>query len=252
MSLALPGVIVLIIVSSPFAGRFAAAFVFASLSEELPLRHRFHCTDCGQPLKGAGLVPFAWLVSPAACRSCRAPIPRLYPALELAFFAAALWASRIEPPQLILPGILLGWISIVLFAFDVIDFVLPDILTYSLLLSGLALAAGQGSGAIVESAAGAFAGGASLLLVKCLYRLVAKRDGLGLGDVKLFAAAGAWVGIEGLPQVLLIASLLGLIFAAVFLRAPWKAMPMEKVPFGAGLCVALWVTWIWSPPLPPA
>ena len=140
----------------------------------------------------------------------------------------------------------LGWTLILLCAFDIMAFVLPDFLTYALAVGGLGLAAIGGTGAALESAAGFIAGGASLLLVKHIYRLVAKRDGLGLGDVKLFAAAGAWVGCEGLPQVLLIASLLGLSLAVIFSSGPMKDFLIKKIPFGAALCAALWITWIWE------
>ena len=68
-----------------------------------------------------------------------------------------------------------------------------------------------------------------------------------MGDVKLFAAAGAWVGVEGLPQILLIASALGLIFAARYLRAAREGFMLERIPFGAGLCVAFWITWTCGP-----
>jgi leader peptidase (prepilin peptidase)/N-methyltransferase len=108
----------------------------------------------------------------------------------------------------------------------------------------------SGADAALESAAGASTGAFALLLAKYSYRFLTKRDGLGMGDVKLFAAAGAWVGPAGLPQTLLIGSLLGLIYAAAHLRRPGESMALAKVPFGAGLCLALWVTWVFGQVLP--
>ena len=169
-----------------------------------------------------------------------------YSAMSLSFLGAALWSSQLRPDELIFPGLLLGWSLIVLFAFDIVHFVLPDFLTYSLLAAGVAFSARQDMDAALESAAGAFTGGLSLLCVKLLYRQITKRDGLGLGDVKLFAAAGAWVGIAGLPQVLLIASGLGLLASLAYLRRE-NGFLLSKIPFGIGLCPAIWITWIWGP-----
>jgi leader peptidase (prepilin peptidase)/N-methyltransferase len=167
----------------------------------------------------------------------------VYPAVELAFLATALSASQIEEAGLVLPGIFLGWVLIALFAFDVTAFVLPNVLTYPLLLCGLGLSLASGREAALESTIGAAAGAASLLLVKRCYRILKGREGLGMGDVKLFAAAGAWVSIQGLPQTLLIASLLGLVYAGFYLRGSGRNFALERVPFGAGLCVGLWLTW---------
>jgi leader peptidase (prepilin peptidase)/N-methyltransferase len=141
----------------------------------------------------------------------------------------------------------LGWTLVLLIAFDVLAFVLPNALTMSLGAGGLLLAMVEGLGELQESALGLIAGGASLLIVSLVYKHFRGREGLGLGDVKLFAAAGAWVKLDGLPSVLLIGSFLGLLYALVaFRRALADAAP-QKVPLGAGLCVGFWLTWIYGP-----
>jgi leader peptidase (prepilin peptidase)/N-methyltransferase len=236
--------IILAVIASPFIGCFAATAVRLNLTGAPLLLGRSRCGQCGQRLELRDLIPvFSWLFALGHCRYCRKPIPLLYPAAEFAFFATALWASQNEDPALILPGILLGWALITLFAFDVTAFVLPNVLTYLVLLGGIALSLTGGREAALESTIGATAGAASLLLVKWCYRLLKGREGLGMGDVKLFAAAGAWVGAEGLPQTLLIASLAGLLYAGFYLRGISRAVALERVPFGAGLCLGLWLTW---------
>ena len=141
MSPVFQAAIVMAILVSPFAGCFAAALVRASLAGAPVLR----CRSCGYKLKGGGLIPlFSLSLGMGACHKCRAPISLLYPGTGAAFLAAALWASRIGPLDLILPGMLLGWALIVLFLYDVTAFVLPNVLTYSLLVSGLGLAAATG------------------------------------------------------------------------------------------------------------
>ena len=66
---------------------------------------------------------------------------------------------------------------------------------------------------------------------------------LVLGDVKLFAAAGAWVGWQGLPSVLLIGAATGLAAALILGRA----RPDQPVAFGPYLALGLWITWLYGP-----
>jgi leader peptidase (prepilin peptidase) / N-methyltransferase len=62
-------------------------------------------------------------------------------------------------------------------------------------------------------------------------------EGLGLGDAKLFGAAGAWLGWQALPTVLLIGSVGGLVFALIRGRT-------DRVAFGPWLALGLWVMWV--------
>jgi leader peptidase (prepilin peptidase) / N-methyltransferase len=248
-SLASRSAIAIAVIASPIAGRFAAAFIRSCLTGQSLLTGCSLCAECHSKL-GRRDFMFSRLFSFGACRRCQTPIPLIYPALELAFFAAALWASQLDETSQFLPAIILGWTLITLFTFDAISFVLPDFLTYSLIIVGLIVSLNHSGDAALKNLAAACGGALCLLLVKYAYLIAAKRDGLGMGDVKLFAASGAWVGPEGLPQVLLAASLLGLIYVGVCFRGPAKAVAQAKVPFGAGLCVALWVTWIFGPVLP--
>ncbi len=82
---------------------------------------------------------------------------------------------------------------------------------------------------------------AALRGVGALYRWVRGRDGLGEGDAKLLAAIGAWVGLEGLPTVLLGAALTGLLWA-LWLRLRGAALTATTaLPFGPFLALAGWV-----------
>ena len=73
------------------------------------------------------------------------------------------------------------------------------------------------------------------------------REGIGLGDAKLMAAAGAWVSWEGLPSVLLVATLGGLTSALLQrFRKGW-IRATDRVAFGAFLCVGIWLVWLYGP-----
>jgi leader peptidase (prepilin peptidase)/N-methyltransferase len=119
--------------------------------------------------------------------------------------------------------------------------VLPDGLTLPLIPVGLGLAWLQPP-ALTARLIGAVAGYLGLAGLAALYRRWRGRDGLGLGDAKLLAAAGAWVGWQALPSVLLIGAALGLAWAlARRLRAD------QPLPFGPFLAIGFWLVWCFGP-----
>lgn len=240
-----------VIVAAPFVGSFGANAVRRSLEGKGFLVGRSCCDACGRQLGFRELVPIlSWLLQIGRCRHCSAPITRLYTVVEAAFLLTALWSlwsAQTYADHMFLPTAVLGWTLVILIAFDLLAFILPNALTLSLGAGGLLLAMGEGFGQFQESALGLIAGGTSLLVVSFLYKHFRGREGLGMGDVKLFAAAGAWVKLDGLPSVLLIGSMLGLLYALFVLRRAHADAALEKVPLGAGLCVGFWLTWIYGP-----
>lgn len=102
--------------------------------------------------------------------------------------------------------VLLALALATLSAFDLLFYRLPDALTFPLILAGLFLSTRSGIDALWWSAASA--GIAFLLLagIASAYHSLRGRAGLGLGDAKLLAASGAWLGVEALPSLLLIAT----------------------------------------------
>ena len=133
------------IVAAPFVGCFGANAVRRSLEGKSFLFVRSCCDACGRQLEFRDLVPIlSWLLQAGRCRHCSAPITRLYPAVEAAFLLMALWSAHTSPDQMFLPTVALGWTLVILVAFDVLAFILPNALTMSLGAGGLLLAMGEG------------------------------------------------------------------------------------------------------------
>ena len=118
---------------------------------------------------------------------------------------------------------------------------LPDWLTLPLTAAGL-LVAWRG-GAPADAAIGAALGFVFFETVAFGYRRLRGREGLGGGDAKLAAAAGAWVGWQGLPSVVLLAAATALAVALVRRRFGGT----ESVPFGAYLAPAILLVWLTGP-----
>lgn len=115
---------------------------------------------------------------------------------------------------------------------------IPDPLNALLIVSGLA-ANWLLERSLWDAVIGAAAGYCVIVTANLLYRRLRGRDGIGMGDAKMLAGAGAWVGWMFLPFVLLAASLLGIGYALA--RGLKRTTHMPFGPFiGAGL-VAVWI-----------
>lgn len=155
----------------------------------------------------------------------------------------------IGSPADVLPGAVLSfglaWASMV----DIDRFILPDVLTLGLVVVGLGAALNDGLLAAQSRVIGAAAGYCVLALVAGVYQRLRGRSGLGMGDAKLLAVAGAWLGWTALPAVLLMASLgcLALVGFAAVLRG--SKMPSGPIPFGPYLAAAIWMLFLLAPPV---
>jgi leader peptidase (prepilin peptidase)/N-methyltransferase len=201
---------------------------------------RSRCDGCGATLGVAELVPLlAFLVQRGRCRRCGAAIDRRHPAIEAAaalIGAAALLAVP-GPPGL--AGALLGWMLLALFVLDLEHYWLPDALTLPLLALGLLLGPAPFEARLLAAALG----GGAMLAVLLGFRALSGRDGMGLGDVKLTAALGAWLSPERLPTLILLAALMGLALAALLGWRRGRAAA-RRVPFGACLAAAGFALWL--------
>ena len=133
--------------------------------------------------------------------------------------------------------ILLG-LLIALSVIDLKTFRLPNVLTFSLIGSGL-IQAWLVSGELQSKIIGAIAGYSIFVAVELVFKHIRGKDGLGRGDAKLLAGGGAWVGWAGLPFIVLIGSGMGLV-AALF---P-SIRKTGKVPFGPFLALGILIVWI--------
>jgi leader peptidase (prepilin peptidase)/N-methyltransferase len=134
-------------------------------------------------------------------------------------------------------------------AIDARRFMIPDALSLpaiplGLLASGALLDPLQDDLVILDHLIGAGLGGAGFWLVREAYWRLRQREGLGLGDVKLAAAAGAWVGWEHLPEAVLLAAAAALGVAVGLALVARRALSgRERIPFGAFLAPAIWAVW---------
>jgi leader peptidase (prepilin peptidase)/N-methyltransferase len=236
------------VLASPFIGSFLGVLV-TRLADGRPVAGgRSVCDQCGHKLGLLDLIPIAsGLALRGRCRHCGATITALPLVTELGAVLVAVWAASVSDGLALWAGCCLGWALLALAAIDFRDGILPDVLTLPLILAGVAATTFLAPWELVDSAIGAIVGFAIFALIRWLYRRLRGREGLGLGDAKLLAAAGAWVTWNGLPSVVLIAAAAGL---ALALATSWRGERLaldQRLPFGPALCLGTWLVWLYGP-----
>lgn len=160
--------------------------------------------------------------------------------------APLLWRPE-ATTDLLAASLILAVALAALSAIDLHAYRLPDVLTLPLAGLGLLVSGWSGTMPLWWSALSAVLAFMLLAGIAAAYRHVRGRAGLGLGDAKLVAASGAWLGLEALPTVLLWATASALICA---LAASWRGRPVTgatRLPFGPFLAFATWLVWLYGP-----
>ena len=229
---------------SPFIGSFLGVVI-----RRLPLGRpiasgRSACEGCGRALPARDLVPLvSFVLLRGRCRFCRAGIARFHPGIELAAIAVAAWATLVDPGVELLvlwANCALGWSLLALAWIDWDHLRLPDALTLPLLALGLFATWALDPEAATDHAAAAALAYLAFRSVALAYRLLRGQEGLGQGDAKLLAASGAWVGLIGLPSVVLGAALIALA-ATLVQRLRRRSAADTPIPFGPYLALATWL-----------
>jgi leader peptidase (prepilin peptidase)/N-methyltransferase len=200
-------------------GSFLNTLIVRAPTEEGILRPGPHCIDCEARLGLADLVPVvSWLRTRGRCRHCGAPVPVGYPLVEVANVvlwgvAAARFGATWDLP------VYLAVFSVLL-ALSVIDlelYLLPNRITYPAIVASLVavpvlsvVLRHDPALAIRSAYLGGLGYAGFLLVVLLLWELVVRREGMGMGDVKLAILLGIWVG-----WIHLVLVLYALVFACV-------------------------------------
>jgi leader peptidase (prepilin peptidase)/N-methyltransferase len=235
-----PGGLPLLVMAFAFGaciGSFLNVCIYRLPADESVVRPGSRCPRCGTAISWYDNVPLvSWLLLGARCRTCRARIPARYPLVEAMAGALAVLA-------LVRLGLTAH--AAVAFAFTaallLITFVdvdhrfIPDEVSLPGILVGLAVSFLPGGTTPLDSAIGAAVGGGVLWLVAWSYQRLAGIEGMGLGDVKLLAMMGAFLGWQAIPTILIVASITGSIvgFGLIMARSRTRLGRVART-FGPG------------------
>jgi leader peptidase (prepilin peptidase) / N-methyltransferase len=197
-----------------------------------------HCMACNRRLSWFENIPVvAWLALRGRCRTCRTKIAVVYPAVEAFTGIMFTWAAwHYGPGWLLASRLLLGCMLIVLFFIDLQHQILPNVITLPGVAAGFILSFVAPPG-WVDSLIGLLAGGLILYAVAELYVRLRRIEGLGMGDVKMLALIGAFLGWKLMLLTLTAASVLGAAVGLGLIVSGSGGMK-SKLPFGTFLAVA--------------
>jgi leader peptidase (prepilin peptidase)/N-methyltransferase len=224
--------------------------VIYRLPRELNLsRPPSSCPGCGARIKPYDNIPvLSYILLGGKCRTCGRKISPVYPAVEaltglgfvlvylntgrtlgLEFFADCVFTCAL---------IALGFI-------DAYHQVLPDAITMPGLVLALVYAFFRDDLTFRGALLGAVVGAGFLLLVYGAYRLIRKKEGLGMGDVTMLLMVGAYLGLMRTLLVLIVASFVGA-FVGIYLVLRRGKDFQFALPFGTFLAPAAFVAMLWG------
>ncbi len=205
----------------------------------------------------------SWVLLRGRCRECHEPISRRYPTVEL--LSGALWVAagvHFGMTAQAVWAIVMFYLLLLLAFIDLDTMRLPNPLVGGLFACGLIGAAfSQVSGVaavplvplgtgllsypLAVSVLGALASAGVALAIAGGYALMRKREGFGMGDVKLLGAIGVYLGLYGM-LVLFVGSIIGALYGVFASRRTGGSLAF-KFPFGPFLALAAVIVTIWGP-----
>jgi leader peptidase (prepilin peptidase)/N-methyltransferase len=223
-------------------GSFATVVAHRVPRRESFVAGRSRCPHCGGTIAAYDNIPIvSWLLLRGRCRNCDAAIPARYPLTELgmaALFAATVLILGTDDVTELVLGLALCALLVVITLTDLERRVIPNTVLLTGALVAVAVAAiGDPSSLPDRAIAGAAAGG-GLFLVALLYP-----RGMGMGDVKLAAVMGLYLGSSVAPALIIGFAAGALVGLALIARRGAEARK-QAVPFGPFLALggvlALW------------
>ena len=195
------------------------------------------CTSCSRPLSWFENIPvLSWVALRGRCRTCGTAIPVVYPLVEVvtgALFVGGYLIYGWTP--LLAVRLLFACAMIVLFAIDLRHRILPNAITLPGIVAGLVFSAMLPPGWFASLLGAVLGGGVLFAIAEAYYRLRGV-EGLGMGDVKMLAMIGAFLGPQLTLLTLIFASLTGSI-VGVGLIASGRGGMQAALPFGTFLAV---------------
>jgi leader peptidase (prepilin peptidase) / N-methyltransferase len=260
--------VVLALAAGLIVGSFLNVCIHRMPRDLSVVRPRSFCPSCEAAIAWFDNIPvLSYLLLRGRCRHCGSPISLRYPVVEL--LTGALFCAVVR-----MQGISLAAVKDALFAAllvglifsDMEERILPDEFTLGGILIGLLAAAvvplnrgllslllpGDWNPAVVsvaEASVGALVSAFSIWFVAFVYTKLRHREGLGLGDVKMVAMLGAFLGLEGSLLSMLLGSLAGSVIGLSYILVARKNASTNELPFGSFLGAAALAVGLFGAPL---
>jgi len=234
-------------------GSFLNVCIWRIPSGEQIVRGRSHCRQCGRTILWFDNIPvLSYCLLKGRCRFCHAKIEWTYPFVEamtgLWFAFVVVWFKQVH--WVAVYG-LLGAILILLAMIDIKEMLLPDSITLPGLSMGVILSYYFPSlhaemarwAGLWESVKGALVGAGAIWLIRVVGGRIFRKEAMGLGDVKMMAMVGAFIGMW---KVLLVIFILAPILGSVVGLILKFRYGQEIIPYGPFLAIGTVGAILWG------
>jgi len=197
------------------------------------------CPNCNKPIPWYDNIPLlSYVLLRGRCRFCGSPISYIYPLVEFitAFFFSITYLWHGLSLQLLIDLLFICLLILFLFI-DLFHQILPNSLTISGLIVGFGFSFFNKRINWWESLAGILLGGGILLGISLFYYYVKKIEGMGMGDVKMMAMVGAFLGWKLGLLTIILGSFLGALIGILSIIKSKEGL-MKRLPFGTFLSLA--------------
>lgn len=219
-------------------GSFLNVVIYRVPAGRSIVRPRSCCPFCDGEIRVRDNIPvISFLLLRGRCHRCGAPISWRYPIIELttaALFVACAWRFGLTMEAAV--GAIFCILMLVLAMIDADHFLLPDKITLSGIVLGLALQPWLPSTTFLEAVAGTLIGAGGLILTINFWYWLREEEGMGMGDVNMLAMVGAFLGWEGVAITLFSSALAGAV-TGLALVLTGKLNLRSKLPFGTFLAL---------------
>ena len=229
--------IIFFIVIGGLWGSFANVCIYRlPINKNIALGRSF-CTNCKKKIAWFDNIPvLSYLILKSKCRNCKKKISFQYFLVELLSilnFTVIYLLFGITLTTILL--IILSLAFLIIFFIDLKHYIIPNSITYPMMILGFIKSFDPNLNSIfpnyINSLIGGIFGYVMIWSIIYFYKQIKKKDGMGLGDAKLFAVVGFWFGWISIPFIIFLSSIIALIYVMPDLLKNSKKMS-SQIPFG--------------------
>ncbi len=232
-------VLLIVFLLGAAVGSFANVLIYRIPRRESIVHPGSRCPECGESVRFYDNIPvLSYFILGGRCRACGGGISWRYPAVEtvngLLYLGLVLrlgWAPSTAVMAVFATALLV--ISFI----DLDHRIIPNVITFPGMAAGVLVSLLPGYPRTIDSLVGLMVGYGFLYAVAWVYLAVTKKEGMGMGDVKLLGMIGAFLGWQALPVTVLISSLVGAVMGVLFAAASGEGVRKFPVPFGPFLAL---------------
>ena len=218
-------------------GSFANVCIYRLPLDKGVVSGRSYCPKCKNQINWKDNIPIiSYFLLNGKCRKCKKKISPQYVLVEflsILFFTIIYFLYGITLTTLLL--IILSLSFIIIFFIDLKHFIIPNEITFSMMVLGFIKSFDPNLNSLfpnyINSLIGGLLGYGIIWSIIFFYKQLRKKEGMGLGDAKLFAVIGFWFGWIAIPFVIFISSVVALFSVIPSLIKKSKNMS-SQIPFG--------------------